>query len=181
VEEEYREYLHTPSHLFRPHAIYLVTGATYRKRPLLNTDDKLARFQRILFERSSIAGWTLEAWAILPNHYHFIARSPLDPKSLSSMIRAVHSISGKHINSLDNIPGRRVWYNYWDTCITSEGSYLARLHYVHTNPVKHNIVEEAKDYPFCSYQWFMVQAEADFYDRVFSQPIDTVNVRYDFD
>ena len=180
TDEEYKENRHTPSHLLRPQAIYLITGATYKKRSLLNTHDKLAHFQGILFERLLKAGWTLGAWAILSNHYHFIAQAPANPANLSSMIRAIHSISGKYINSLDNTPGRRVWYNYWDTCITSEVSYLARLHYVHMNAVKHGIVDNSEDYPFCSYRWFITQANPNFSKRVFSQPFETVNVKDDF-
>ena len=180
MQEEYKEYQHTPSHLFRPQAIYMVTGATYRKRSFLNTDEKLAHFLRILLERSSIAGWELEAWAIFPNHYHFVAKAPKNPVNLSSMLRAIHSISGKYINFLDNTPGRRVWYNYWDTCITNAGSYLARLHYVHMNPVKHGIIEKAEDYPFCSRQWFISHASPEFCKLVFSQPINKVVVKDDF-
>jgi putative transposase len=180
-EEDYRHSLHTPSHLFRPHAIYMVTGATYKKRPLLNSDRKKEHFLKNLFERLGAAGWELAAWAVLPNHYHIVAQAPEDSSKLKSIIRAVHSISAKLINSVDKMPGRRVWYNYWDTCITHEGSYLARLHYVHTNPLRHGVVAKAEDYPFCSYHWFMTRANAEFCKRVFSQPIEGVDVRDDFD
>ncbi len=48
--------------------------------------------------------------------------------------------------------GRRVWYNYWDTCIRSEGEYLARLKYIIQNPERHGIVDDFREYPFSSYQ-----------------------------
>ena len=55
------------------------------------------------------------------------------------------------INKIDGIKGRQVMYNYWDTCITYERSYWARLNYINHNPMKHGYVDSAEDYPFCSY------------------------------
>ena len=174
--ELYKVYPHNPPHLFRPQAIYMVTAATLRKRHLLDSDVKKAYFCETLFEQAAVLGWAIEAWAVLSNHYHFVAQAPEEAITLKDLIRRVHSITAKFVNRLDKTPGRRVWYNYWDTCITYETSYHARLHYVHTNPVKHGLVARAADYPFCSYCWFEEQAEPDFRRKVFAQPIDRVRV-----
>jgi putative transposase len=176
----YKEYLHTPPHLFRPHSIYMVTGGTLKKRSLLDSDSKKEHFLTTLIERTRKLAWELEAWAILPNHYHIIARAPENAGKLKTLIQSVHSISGKHLNQQDNTPGRRTWYNYWDTCITFERSYMARLNYVHVNPVKHGLVERADDYPYCSYRWFVERADPVFRDRVLSHPIDRLRVMDDF-
>ncbi|HEV2884687.1 MAG TPA: hypothetical protein VGW36_07500 [Pyrinomonadaceae bacterium] len=50
--------------------------------------------------------------------------------------------------------GREVWYNFWDKKLTYERSYLARLNYVHQNPVKHGLVNVANQYAWCSASWF---------------------------
>jgi len=180
TEEIYKTYLHNPPHLFRPNAVYIVTGSTYRKLHYLGTDEKKSQFCTTLFERSAMFGWELEAWAVLSNHYHFVAQAPEEATSLKALIQALHSISAIFINKTDRTPGRKIWHNYWDTCITHETSYLARLLYVHTNPIKHGIVERPEDYPFCSYCWFMEAAEQDFIDKVLAQLIDHVHVKDDF-
>lgn len=100
-----------------------------------------------------------QAWAVLNNHYHFIAQAPEDATTLEKLMRQLHSITAVEINRWDNTPGRQVWFNYWDSCLTYERSYLARLHYVHTNPTKHGLVHNAMNYPFCSYKWFVEQGE----------------------
>ncbi|KPK95044.1 MAG: hypothetical protein AMJ88_01660 [Anaerolineae bacterium SM23_ 63] len=179
-EDIYKEYLHTPPHLYRLHAIYMVTGGTLNKRNLLDTDSKKEHFFTTLIEWTRKLSWDLEAWAILHNHYHIIARAPESSCSLRSLIQSAHSISAKHLNQQDNTPGRRTWYNYWDTCITYETSYMARLNYVHMNAVKHGLVEHAGDYPYCSYRWFVERADPGFRDRVLSQPIDWLRVMDDF-
>jgi putative transposase len=36
-------------------------------------------------------------------------------------------------------------YEFWDTHLTFEKSWLARLHYVHHNPVHHGLAAVASD------------------------------------
>ena len=47
-----------------------------------------------------------------------------------------------------------MWHNFWDTKLTFEKSYLARLNYVHQNAVKHVLVPAANQYRWCSAAWF---------------------------
>ena len=123
---------------------------------------------------------TCKPGQLLNNHYHFVAKAPEDVSTLSSMIRQVHSITAIEINKRDKVSGRQVWFNYWDTCLTYENSYLARLQYVHMNPVKHGLVKDPVDYPFCSYKWFIEQADSNLNSLVFDQPIDKINVFDEF-
>jgi len=81
---------------------------------------------------------------------------------------------------MDQTPGRRVWFQYWDTCLTYEDSYHARLNYVHNNPVMHGLVTVAAQYAFCSASWFKENAEPLFQKRVTATPYDRVHVRDDF-
>ena len=66
----------------------------------------------------------------------------------------LHSRTASWVNNADATPGRRVWYNYWDTRLTYEKSYRARLNYVHQDPVNHRLVAVANQYPWCSAAWF---------------------------
>lgn len=56
------------------------------------------------------------------------------------MLGLLHEKTAKWINRLENAVGRKVWHNFWETRLTYEKSYLARLNYVHQNPVKHGLV-----------------------------------------
>jgi putative transposase len=158
----------------------MITAATWGRRHLLDTAEKKAFVCRTLLQRAAILGWCLEAWAVLSNHYHCVARSADNGISLVALVRAVHSITGKQINAIDGTPGRRVWYNYWDTCITEEDSYLARLHYVHMNPLRHGLLRDPEDYPFCSYRSFLAQSEPRFREKVLASSIDRLVVMDDF-
>lgn len=180
MDEIYKTYLHNPPHYFLPNAMYMVTGAIFQKKNLLQDDAVKQFILQTLFERANLLGWKLQAWVVLHNHYHFIAQSPEDPSTLTKLIRQFHSITAIEINKRDGVPGRQVWHNYWDTCLTYEKSYLARLHYINMNPVKHGLADNLMDYPFCSYKWFVEQADDGLKELVFSQPIDKLSVKDDF-
>ena len=172
----YKTYLHNPPHYFVPNAMYIVTGAILHNEHLLTENRRKEFVLQTLLERARLLNWNLQAWAILNNHYHFIGRSPEDAMTLEKLIRQLHSITAIEINRLDKTPGRKVWFNYWDSCLTYEKSYLARLHYVHMNPVKHGFTDNAINYPFCSCRWFVEQGEEALKQQVFAQPIDRVKI-----
>jgi putative transposase len=176
----YREYEHAPSHLFLPNALYIVTAATYQKLRLFDTPAKRDFMVQKLFEEADRQEWRLEAWAVMANHYHFVARASSDPAALRAMIQALHSRSAIGLNAMNEEHRQRVWYQYWDSCITYERSYFARLNYVHTNPVKHGIVANAGDYPWCSMAWFLRNADENHRRSVLAACSDGISIRDDF-
>ncbi len=180
AEPVYVEWPHAPSHLFEPEAFYFVTVGTYMKKHLFRTPEDKTLLLKTLSEQAERFEWRLQAWAVLSNHYHFVAQAPEDAESLRAMLRSVHSLTARHVNSRDAAPGRKVWHRYRDTCLTQQKSYLARLNYVHCNPVKHGVVERAWDYPWCSMRWFQKQAEEGFRERVLSFDADRVAIEDDF-
>jgi putative transposase len=164
----YKPHKNSPPHWFVSNAIYMVTGSTLYGKSLLDSDAKLTNFCETLMERAGILKWSMDAWVVMPTHYHFIARSPEDALSLKALIQGVHSLSAKFVNGIDATPGRKVWYNYWDSCIQSERSYFARMRYVMMNPVKHGLVQRPEDYPFSSYKHFLENTTPAFQKLVFS-------------
>jgi putative transposase len=176
----YKEYTHNPLHLFIPNAIYLIAGSTVGKKHYLETNEKKEFFCTTLVEHSSKLNWQLEAWACLANHYHTIAQAPECAETLPALIRAVHSLSARYVNKIDNIPGRKIWSNYWDTCIRNEKLYLTMLRYVHENPVKHQLVENAENYPFSSYRWFLDSSDTEFQNDVMTQSLERLIIDDDY-
>ena len=159
----------------------MVTCGTYRKVHHLRTAERLSLVQSRLFEVSHEFGWQLQAWAVLSNHYHFLALSPELPTTLSTMLSKLHTTTAIEMNRWDESPGRRVWYQYFDSHITYQTSYLSRLKYVHQNPVHHGVVTVAEEYPWCSAAWFAKQARPAFYQTVQNFKIDKVNVHDEFE
>jgi len=84
-------------------------------------------------------------------------------------------------NRLDDANGRKVWYQFRETQLTFERSWLARLRYTHQNAVHHRLVSAATQYRWCSASWFESNARPAFVKVVNSFKVDRINVPDDFD
>ena len=91
---------------------------------------------------------------MLQNHYHFVASSPGEGHLLREVINELHTVTARELNRLDSTPGRQVWFQYWDSCISCASSFYARLRYVMHNPVKHGAVTDELAYPWGCAAWF---------------------------
>ena len=172
---------HAPVHRLSGTGAYMVTGATYLKAHHLRTAQHLNLVQDTLLATADEfdpngAGWRLQAWAVMSNHYHFVAISPARPESLRDFISKLHAQTARRMNELDAATGRRVWYQYYDSHITYERSYFARLKYVHENPVHHGLVPAAVNYRWCSAAWFEREADTAFRKTVASFKTDSISV-----
>ena len=157
MEELRPPWPHAPVHRLSERDALLVTASTYLKEHHFRGARRLAVLHRGLLTVASRFNWQLLAWAVFSNHYHFVAHCPADApdaSSLGAMLRLLHVRTAASVNRLDTAPGRRVWFNFWDTRLTHQRSYLARLNYVHQNAVKHGLVPVACQYPWCSALWF---------------------------
>ena len=115
------------------------------------------------------------AYALLPNHLHAIIKSS-SKGDISVFMRKWKSLSAKSIIDLCQIKHEKwldefrnnavkykitgqfyqVWMpRYDDFAIRNERELLIKLNYIHSNPLKHNLVEEAMDYPFSSLKDYM--------------------------
>lgn len=145
---------HAPDNWLFSSGLYFVTAGTLRKEHLLHTPERLSLVRDGLHDVANEFGWQFRAWAVLANHYHFVARSPDDPATLRRMLSKLHGCMAKELNRQDNCPGRQVWYRFMSTPLTYERSLLARLHYTHYNPQRHGVVADARTYEWCSAAWF---------------------------
>lgn len=175
---------HAPVHQLSQRGTYFVTGSTYRKDHHFSGSKRLTVLQRGLLTLASEFGWQLEAWAVFSNHYHFVGHSPntaSDAGSLTVMLRILHTRIAGWVNGLDRTSERQVWYNYWDTRLPYQRSYLARLNYVHQNAVKHGLVTVANQYPWCSAAGFEREASPAMVRAIYQFKVDQVKVYDDFE
>jgi putative transposase len=97
------------------------------------------------------------------------------------MLSMLHVKTAGWINKLDKTPGRQVWFNFRETRLTYQKSYLTRLNYVHQNPVKHRLVPVANQYPWCSARWFERTASAAIIKSIYKFKTDRLQLLDDFD
>jgi putative transposase len=175
---------HAPTHQLDGRGTYFVTASTYLRQHHFTGRQRLQVLHRGLLSLAEKFGWQLEAWAVFSNHYHFIAHSPPDAEdatSLSDMLSILHVKTAEWINKLDKSPGRQVWFNFRETKLVQQRSYLARLNYVHQNAVKHRLVPLACQYPWCSAAWFERTASSAMVKSIYRFKTDKLSTGDDFE
>lgn len=158
----------------------MITSGIYTKCHLLHTPERLDLVLNSLMSIADEFGWRLQAWAIMINHYHFIALAQPNARPMKDMLSKLHMTTAKQLNLWDNTPGRKVWYQYHDTHLTFTKSYFARLQYVHENPTHHKTVRISSDYPWCSSAWFDRMASPAFRTMIRKFKTDHIHVEDDF-
>lgn len=97
----------------------MVTAGTYQKLPLFASGDRHDLLLSHFFRLAEAHHASLQACAIFPNHYHFIANF-VRPEELRILISHFHTVTASELNLLDRTEGRKVWFQYSDSKITFE-------------------------------------------------------------
>jgi putative transposase len=171
---------HAPIHKLDANGAFMVTAGTCQKEHFFRDPARLDSLHGLILDRFHAAGWQLQAWAVFSNHYHFVGITTGDPETLSGVLQQLHYDSAVYVNALDGVPGRPVWFNFWDTHLTYPRSYYARLNYVHYNPVRHGLASNAVLYKWCSAAWFERTASNSFVQSVKRFKTDRLTVIDDF-
>ena len=171
---------HAPPLYFTAHGTYLITAATLHRSHLFGSGEKLDLLRDTTFELAKNYVLILQAWAFFANHYHLVINFENSAAAHCDFVRHLHRELAIRLNGMDATPGRRGMYEFWDTRLTFEKSWLARLNYVHQNAVKHGLVLVDNQYPWCSAAWFETNARSGFVKSVYSFKTDCLKVPDDF-
>ena len=175
-----KDWPHAPLHRLDTNGAFMITAATLYKENFFRAPEKLALLESSLLSLAKKYRWRLEAWAVFANHYHFVACSEEGATELDRLVKQLHDDTARELNRWDQAEGRVVWYNFWDTKLTYQRSYLARLNYVHQNPVKHGLVKVANQYRWCSAAWFERTAAPAMVKTIYNFKTDQLKIFDDF-
>ena len=176
-----KDWPHAPLHRLSGKGTYLVTAGTLHKEHFFRDADLLDLLEAQLLAKAREYHWQLEAWAVFSNHYHFVGHALEDAATLRPFLSHLHADTAREVNRRTGSSGRLVWFNFWETELTYEKSYFARLNYVHQNPVKHGLVAVANQYRWCSAAWFERTATAAQVKTIYSFKTDRIRTVDDYD
>jgi putative transposase len=106
-----------------------------------------------LTAKLATSGADLQAWAVLPNHYHLLLQVD-EPAHIGASLQYVHGIAARQWNQEDKSEGRKVWYRYTDRAMRSERHFYVTLNYVHYNAVKHGWASSPHSWVESSVAWY---------------------------
>ncbi len=141
---------HSPPHDPEGKGLYLITSTCYEHQPWIGVSDRrMETFSTGLLEVLGKHCRTIDAWVVLPNHYHAVVWVDSCPALLSGLGQ-LHGRSSFLWNGEDKTRGRKVWFNTYERRISSHGHHIAAIHYVHHNPVRHGYVVKWDDWEWSS-------------------------------
>ena len=132
-----------------PGAIHHIILRGIEKRPIFRDDfDRntfLERFGRILLETST----PCYAWALIPNHVHFVLRSGSVP--IATLMRRLLTFYAQAFNRRHRRHGP-LFQNRYKSILCEEEPYLLELvRYIHLNPLRAGLVRDVEalgSYPY---------------------------------
>lgn len=147
---------HSPPHPIDEYTYYLLTASCYEHTHHLLAENRRQQLQDLLFEQFITNGLEIQAWVILPNHYHLLV-SLSEIGVLSRLFQKIHGSTSFQWNLADQTRGRKIWYRFTDRAIRSERHYCTTLNYIHFNPVKHGWAKSPYEWKESSIHWYLAQ------------------------
>jgi len=126
-------------------------------------NDLLVRYIQPLREAVKVVKarhpFEIHAWVVLPEHFHCVIELPPDDADYATRIRLIKIGFSKALPKTERrsevrlrCGERGIWQrHYWEHLIRDEADYRAHLDYIHYNPVKHDLVEQVKDWPYSTF------------------------------
>lgn len=142
--------LHAPPHPHRGEGSYFITGVNYEHKHIIADPLRRVSFEAQLLEELHNVKVKVNAWVILPNHYHFLAQvKTLDLIGIA--LKQLHGTTSREWNKQDGMTGKRqVWYRFRDRYIRDEEHFYRALNYIHINPVKHGYIQDPYEWVWTS-------------------------------
>lgn len=157
---------HYPPHYYLDDIYYFITARIFKNQNILS--NKQEEFLKEIFRIFKEYRYKVFCWVINSDHYHLLFQTRKG-KDLQEIFHKLHGRTSFQWNKADITPGRKVWQNYFDTCVRNQGSFFRHLNYIHHNPIKHNLVKAMKDYPWSSYNFYLKKYGKEWIDDCFEQ------------
>ena len=138
--------MHSPRHHDGGRRVYLVTSTCYEHRPHIGfADERMDDFSGRLCSVVGECCERIDAWAVLPNHYHILVFTGGLPDLLKALGR-LHGRTSHAWNGEEGTRGRKVWFNSIERPIQNDRHHVSAMQYVHHNPVKHGYARKWTDW-----------------------------------
>ncbi len=167
----------TVKHFHEPGDCHELTFSCYRQMPLLTND----HWRSLLSEQINTAfnchAFRLVAFVFMPDHLHLLVY-PLEEPNISGLLTGIKrpfsfrikQILKQHQSPLLKrltIPERpgKMTFRFWqegagyDRNLFTRDAMMAAIDYIHRNPVRRGLVEQARQWKWSSARWYESDAQ----------------------
>jgi putative transposase len=155
--------------------LHFLTFSCYRRLPLLASVRARNTFVRVLGEVRREYDFKLVGYVIMPEHVHLLISEPIraNPSIVLKMLkqrvsrelrakgrRRVPAGQSSFAFARSETPLRQFWQRrFYDFNVWSRKKKIEKLNYMHMNPVKRRLVENPRDWPWSSFNFYQGKGE----------------------
>jgi putative transposase len=143
-----RDHLRRLSHVWITHPVYFLTACTIRRKKILACPAAASVLSESWLAAGGVHGWVVGRYVIMPDHVHFFARPHADAKPLASFVRDWKKWTTRQLSTQAGIKPPLWQSEFFDHVLRSPRSYSEKWDYVHNNPVRAGLVDDAQNWPY---------------------------------
>ncbi len=152
-----------------PGSTYFFTQVTYKRQPWLCTELARTTLRIALNRVRQSYPFVIDAFVLLPDHLHCIWTLPDGDASYATRWHLIKRFVTQQISkqialdvplsaSRQKRQEGNLWQRrFWEHLIRDEDDFAQHCDYIHYNPVKHGLCEQATDWQFSSIHRFIQQ------------------------
>ena len=140
-----------------PGAWYLVMNRGRRHEKVFLDKADYQNFVDLLNETSEAWNVRIAAYCLMPNHYHLLIMTP--EANIARAMRHINGIFTQGFNNRHGCDGPLFRGRYKSILVDGDAYFLQLVKYIHTNPVREGLVEDAKQYVWSSHKAYLSTAK----------------------
>jgi len=148
--------------IYLPDRSYFFTVVTANRKTIF-AEDKNVQFLKAAFRYvQSRKPFKMDAICVLPDHLHCIwtMQGDYNYSIRWQMIKTHFSRRYRHQNPESK--HIKIWQpRYWEHMIRDQDDFHRHIDYIHNNPVKHDWVKSARDWPYSSFTKYLTKGGYD--------------------
>lgn len=130
--------------------VYHVMLRGIEKKNIFIDDEDKQRIMHTIIEKRELEGFKLNAYCIMDNHIHLLIKE--EKETVSQTVKRIGTSYAYYFNKKYDRIGHLFQDRFKSEPIKDDVQMLAVVRYIHNNPVKAGMVENAKDYEWSSYR-----------------------------
>jgi putative transposase len=152
-------------------ALYFITSRAEHNESIFKDEGDYTMFLELLKKYQEQYGIKIFSFCLMPEHFHLLVELEKelsqDPagqnksQEISDFMRDLNNNYTKYYNGRYSRKGHLFRERYKAALIEKEPYLLKMTAYIHLNPEKLNLTQDAKEYPYSSYQYYLYNDAAE--------------------
>jgi putative transposase len=140
-----------------PGSMHHITCRGNRRSDLFKGEEDYLIFLAIVKEVMKILPFEVYSYCLMTNHVHLQIKTLDD--NISQIMKKINQRYAQYFNKAYNYIGHLFQDRYHSEVIETDEQSMSTSRYIHLNPVRANMVENAEDYKWSSYKMYIGEEE----------------------